>query len=65
MDKLITLLNNPNGMLLVTGPAGSGKTTTLYAMLNELNDGTRNIITIEDPVEYTIYGINQCKSIGR
>ncbi len=59
MDKLITLLNNPNGMLLVTGPAGSGKTTTLYAMLNELNDGTRNIITIEDPVEYTIYGINQ------
>jgi type II secretory ATPase GspE/PulE/Tfp pilus assembly ATPase PilB-like protein len=49
----------PNGILLVTGPTGSGKSTTLYAMLKELNDNKRNIVTIEDPVEYDISGINQ------
>jgi type IV pilus assembly protein PilB len=49
----------PYGMLLVTGPTGSGKSTTLYATLNSLNDSSRNIVTIEDPVEYRLAGINQ------
>lgn len=53
------ILNAPNGVILVTGPTGSGKTTTLYAALNELNKMNRNIITVEDPVEYKIEGINQ------
>jgi len=48
------------GIILVTGPTGSGKSTTLYSILNELNDGNNNIITIEDPVEYELPGINQC-----
>lgn len=59
MQSLNILLNNPNGIILVTGPAGSGKTTTLYAILHELNHENKNIITIEDPIEYTIHGINQ------
>jgi general secretion pathway protein E len=54
-----TLLHEPNGILLVTGPTGSGKTTTLYAALNELDTRGRNILTIEDPVEYQIPGIGQ------
>src|SRR5688572_5999613 len=49
----------PNGIILVTGPTGSGKTTTLYAGLKLLNDGTRNILTVEDPVEYAIDGVGQ------
>jgi general secretion pathway protein E len=49
----------PNGIILVTGPTGSGKTTTLYAGLRLLNDGTRNILTVEDPVEYAVDGIGQ------
>ncbi|MEK8029507.1 GspE/PulE family protein [Ideonella sp. DXS29W] len=49
----------PSGMVLVTGPTGSGKTTTLYAALNELNDSERKIITVEDPVEYRLPGVNQ------
>ena len=53
------LLPVPHGIILVTGPTGSGKTTTLYAALNEINDAARKIITIEDPVEYQIKGINQ------
>ncbi|MCF6346578.1 MAG: type II secretion system ATPase GspE [Thiomicrorhabdus sp.] len=53
------LLAKPHGILLVTGPTGSGKTTTLYAGLGRLNDSQRNIMTIEDPVEYNIEGINQ------
>ena len=53
------LLEQPYGMLLVTGPTGSGKTTTLYAALSEINDGRDKIITIEDPVEYQIKGILQ------
>jgi len=53
------LLSHPQGMILVTGPTGSGKTTTLYSALSKLNDGTTNIITIEDPVEYQVPGINQ------
>ena len=57
--KFDDLLRNPHGIILVTGPTGSGKSTTLYAMLGELNDRTKNIITVEDPVEYTMSGINQ------
>ena len=53
------LINSPHGIILLTGPTGSGKSTTLYATLQELNDETKNIITIEDPVERTIKGINQ------
>jgi type IV pilus assembly protein PilB len=48
------------GIILVTGPTGSGKSTTLYSILNKINSGDRNIITIEDPVEYELEGINQC-----
>ncbi len=53
------LIFKPHGIILVTGPTGSGKTTTLYAALTELNDATRNILTVEDPVEYQIDGIGQ------
>ena len=53
------LIKSPYGMILVTGPTGSGKTTTLYAALNELNSVAQNIMTIEDPVEYTFEGVNQ------
>lgn len=53
------LIKRPNGMVLVTGPTGSGKTTTLYAALNELNSTANKIITVEDPVEYRLPGINQ------
>jgi len=53
------LLNIPHGIILVTGPTGSGKSTTLYAALNEINDIERKIITVEDPVEYHMQGINQ------
>jgi type IV pilus assembly protein PilB len=53
------LIKRPNGIILVTGPTGSGKTTTLYATLNELNTTDRKIITAEDPVEYYLAGINQ------
>jgi len=56
MDELI---HKPHGILLVTGPTGSGKTTTLYAGLERLNDNTRNIITVEDPIEYFIDGVGQ------
>ena len=53
------LINSPHGIILLTGTTGSGKSTTLYATLQELNDETKNIITIEDPVERTLEGINQ------
>jgi general secretion pathway protein E len=53
------LIHKPHGILLVTGPTGSGKTTTLYAGLERLNDNTRNIMTVEDPIEYYIDGIGQ------
>lgn len=52
-------IKKPNGMLLISGPTGSGKTTTLYATLKLLNKESRNILTVEDPVEYTLEGINQ------
>jgi type II secretory ATPase GspE/PulE/Tfp pilus assembly ATPase PilB-like protein len=58
-NNLLTLLNSPSGLILVTGLAGSGKTTTLYAGLRYLNNGARKINTIEDPVEYAIKGIRQ------
>lgn len=53
------ILNNPNGIILITGPTGSGKSTTLYTALKELNKEETNIVTVEDPVESQIYGINQ------
>ncbi|SNY99673.1 GspE/PulE family protein [Flagellimonas pacifica] len=52
-------IKNPNGIILISGPTGSGKTTTLYATLKLLNDAKTNILTIEDPIEYTLEGINQ------
>jgi type IV pilus assembly protein PilB len=52
-------VKRPTGMLLISGPTGSGKTTTLYATLKLLNQQTRNILTIEDPIEYTLEGVNQ------
>jgi general secretion pathway protein E len=58
-QKLKRLLNLPHGIIVVTGPTGSGKTTTLATMLTMLNDTTRKILTIEDPVEYEIRGVNQ------
>ena len=54
-------LDKPNGLVLITGPTGSGKTTTLYSMINHLNDLSRNIITIEDPVEFSFEGIGQAQ----
>jgi general secretion pathway protein E len=65
--KLTRLLNLPHGMIVITGPTGSGKTTTLATMLSALNQSTRKILTIEDPVEYEIHGVNQSQvkpSIG-
>lgn len=56
---LMTAISNPYGMVLVTGPTGSGKTTTLYSALSQVNNIDVNIMTAEDPVEYNIYGINQ------
>jgi type IV pilus assembly protein PilB len=59
--KFKSMVKRPNGILLVTGPTGSGKTTTLYAALNELNRPDVKIITAEDPVEYYLPGVNQCE----
>lgn len=59
LQRLLDLLAQPNGIVLVTGPTGSGKTTTLYTALTQLNTPERKIITVEDPVEYQIEGINQ------
>ncbi|MFT3976711.1 MAG: ATPase, T2SS/T4P/T4SS family [Sphingomonas bacterium] len=56
---LDSAIHEPNGIVLVTGPTGSGKTTTLYAALRLLNDGSRNILTVEDPVEYAVDGVGQ------
>ncbi len=57
--KWVEVIKTTNGIILVTGPTGSGKTTTLYAVLNELNTPDKKIITVEDPVEYQLSGINQ------
>lgn len=59
LAKFDELLNNPHGIILITGPTGSGKSTTLYTMLSELNQVHDNIMTVEDPVEYMIDGLNQ------
>ncbi len=59
LTRLRQALQRPNGVILVTGPTGSGKTTTLYAALSLLNDPSRNILTVEDPVEYAIDGVGQ------
>jgi len=59
MANLEMLITKPNGMVLATGPTGSGKTTTLYSILNRINSVDKNIITVEDPVEYQLPGINQ------
>jgi len=58
-QRFKALIRRPNGIILVTGPTGSGKTTSLYAALNELNTSDRKIITAEDPVEYYLAGVNQ------
>ncbi len=58
-EQLKTEIEKPNGMIITTGPTGSGKTTTLYAILNKLNNPETKIITIEDPIEYKLEGINQ------
>ncbi|MDG2303773.1 MAG: type II secretion system ATPase GspE [Candidatus Binatia bacterium] len=59
LDDLERLIEKSHGILLVTGPTGSGKTTTLYAALARLNSSSRNIITIEDPIEYQLHGVGQ------
>ncbi len=67
LDEFLDVLERPHGILLVTGPTGSGKTTTLYTALSRLNTAERKIITVEDPVEYQLEGINQIQvkpSIG-
>ena len=68
LEKILFQLNKRNGMFLISGPTGSGKTSTLYSILKRLNTGHENILTVEDPVEYEIAGINQVQSkneIGR
>lgn len=59
IEKFTRLISRPYGIILVTGPTGSGKSTTLYTMLTELNDVKKNIVTIEDPIEYNMKGITQ------
>ncbi|MFL6520561.1 MAG: GspE/PulE family protein [Chthoniobacterales bacterium] len=59
LDKFKKAIDAPHGMILVTGPTGSGKTTTLYSVLQELNNPQYNIVTVEDPIEYELTGINQ------
>jgi type IV pilus assembly protein PilB len=61
LNTVRQLIHKPNGVVVVTGPTGSGKTTTLYSALRELNDPTSKLITAEDPVEYDIDGIIQCQ----
>src|SRR5205823_14570176 len=59
LSKFRKAIDAPHGMILVTGPTGSGKTTTLYSVLHELNSPQYNIVTVEDPIEYEMAGINQ------
>ena len=59
MEKLQKALKKTYGVVLITGPTGAGKTTTLYAALSHLNSPKKNIVTLEDPVEYQLEGINQ------
>ncbi|MGE5390300.1 MAG: GspE/PulE family protein [Deltaproteobacteria bacterium] len=62
LEKLMNLGRRPHGLVVVTGPTGSGKTTTLYSLLNEINSADKNIITLEDPIEYSLPGINQVQT---
>ncbi|MEX0642652.1 MAG: ATPase, T2SS/T4P/T4SS family [Pirellulales bacterium] len=62
LTTIQSLVARPHGMIVVTGPTGSGKTTTMYAVLSKLNNVSRNIVTVEDPVEYRLTGINQVAS---
>ena len=62
LNKMQAMLKNPSGLILVTGPTGTGKTTTLYAAVQYLNDGTRKINTLEDPVEYAVAGLRQSQA---
>jgi type IV pilus assembly protein PilB len=59
LDLVKQAIKKPYGLILITGPTGSGKTTTLYSMLNELDKEEKNIVSLEDPVEYQIAGVNQ------
>lgn len=59
LDAIKQVIHRPHGIMLVTGPTGSGKTTTLYAALSQINDRSRNILTVEDPIEYNLPGIGQ------
>ena len=59
LNNLLSAIHKPHGIILVTGPTGSGKTTTLYASLSELNNTSRNILTVEDPIEYSLPGVGQ------
>ena len=59
LERIDALIHRPHGIVLVTGPTGSGKTTTLYSALLRLNDATRNILTVEDPIEYYLDGVGQ------
>jgi len=65
LTRFMELISRPHGIILVTGPTGSGKTTTLYAALRRLASGARNIMTIEDPIEYQLRGIGQMQANGR
>ncbi len=65
LERFDWLINRPNGLVLVTGPTGSGKTTTLYGALNELNTPEKKIITVEDPVEYQLERINQVQVMSK
>jgi len=62
LEKFQKILRFPHGMILVTGPTGSGKTTTLYSVLNHIHNKAKNIVTIEDPVEYVLPGVNQVQT---
>ena len=59
IKRLNRIISNPHGIVLITGPTGSGKSTTLYSILDDINSENINIVTVEDPVEYTLEGINQ------
>lgn len=59
LEKYERAIRKPNGLIFVTGPSGSGKSTTLYVALNEINTGDKNMVTIEDPIEYQVKGLNQ------
>ncbi len=62
MEAFLDAIQRPYGMILITGPTGSGKTTTLYSALHKLNQISENIVTVEDPVEYELFGINQVQT---